>query len=116
MSDEIKKMADMLRKGAKMLSQVCPDCGVPLFKIDSNIYCPSCGRKAVIIGKESEVGANEVKTILSLHDTLISKLKYLEERIKEEEETDKLIKLINAVILHLDAIAKSEEIRKKWAS
>lgn len=44
----VSNAAELLYKGAKMLAYSCPDCKVPLFEKDGKIFCPSCGREAVI--------------------------------------------------------------------
>ncbi len=43
----ISNAAELLYKGAKMLTYHCPDCKLPLFEKDGKIFCPSCGREAV---------------------------------------------------------------------
>jgi len=45
---KISDMAELLCRGAKMLSYYCPDCKVPLFKDGTRVFCPSCGRDVVI--------------------------------------------------------------------
>ncbi|AEA46223.1 Sjogren's syndrome/scleroderma autoantigen 1 family protein [Archaeoglobus veneficus] len=45
---KISEMAELLYKGAKMLSYYCPDCRVPLFQDNARIFCPSCGRNVII--------------------------------------------------------------------
>ncbi len=50
----IADAAELLYKGAKMLTYHCPDCKLPLFERDGKIFCPSCGREAVFEGKEAE--------------------------------------------------------------
>ena len=43
MSGDMKGMADLLRKGATMLSRSCPECGTPLFQLKSgDIVCANC--------------------------------------------------------------------------
>lgn len=53
---EDKKISDiskLLIGGAKMLSYHCPDCKVPLFEENKKIFCPSCGREAIIEGENN---------------------------------------------------------------
>lgn len=52
-SDEsIVDAAQLLRKGAKMLSYYCPECKFPLFEAENKIFCPNCEREVKIEKKE----------------------------------------------------------------
>src|SRR3989442_5690778 len=87
MSEDVKRMADLLKSGATMLSDVCPVCGTPLFKVKGEVFCAKCNKPVVyqkamspqatlspgylldsvemtIIGKISE--ANEILTLEKL--------------------------------------------------
>ncbi|WP_456468509.1 Sjogren's syndrome/scleroderma autoantigen 1 family protein [Archaeoglobus sp.] len=56
---DISSAAELLYKGAKMLAYHCPDCKIPLFEKDGKIFCPSCGREAVIEGQQEEKMVDE---------------------------------------------------------
>ncbi len=56
---DISSAAELLYKGAKMLAHHCPDCKIPLFEKDGKIFCPSCGREAVIEGQQEEKMVDE---------------------------------------------------------
>ncbi len=52
-SDEsIVDAAQLLRKGAKMLSYYCPECNFPLFEAENKIFCPNCEREVKIEKRE----------------------------------------------------------------
>ena len=54
--DSMKQMAELLRSGAKMLSQSCPECGSPLFQLKSGeIWCANCQRRVVIVSEGEDV-------------------------------------------------------------
>ncbi|MEM0215331.1 MAG: Sjogren's syndrome/scleroderma autoantigen 1 family protein [Archaeoglobaceae archaeon] len=56
-SDEsIIDAAQLLRKGAKMLSYYCPECKFPLFEAENKIFCPNCEREVKIEKKEETSG------------------------------------------------------------
>ncbi|MEF8773157.1 MAG: Sjogren's syndrome/scleroderma autoantigen 1 family protein [Halobacteriales archaeon] len=38
-----QQMSDLLLKGATMTNQHCEECGSPLFRMDGEVFCPSCG-------------------------------------------------------------------------
>src|SRR5438094_6342089 len=47
MSEDVKRMADLLKSGATMLSDVCPVCGTPLFKVKGEVFCAKCNKPVV---------------------------------------------------------------------
>ncbi len=51
---KISDMAELLCKGARMLSHYCPDCKVPLFREGTRVFCPSCGRDVVMEGRSEK--------------------------------------------------------------
>ncbi len=62
--DVVKKMADLLRAGAAMLSERCPICGLPLFRLKSGeVVCPVHGR-VYIVKTESEATRITVQGVL----------------------------------------------------
>ncbi len=107
----VKKMADLLRQGATMLADACPQCGSPLFKVKDDIYCVKCDRRIVYAESDEEVEAQAVKTLIpELRETLINKLKALNEVVDSETDTDALTKLANLMVLLLQALHRLENI------
>lgn len=106
----VKRMADLLRQGATMLADACPQCGSPLFKVKDDIYCVKCDRRIVYANSE-EVEVEAVKTLIpELRVTLINKLKALNEVVDNETDTEALTKLANLMVLLLQALHKLENI------
>jgi UPF0148 protein len=105
----IKKMAELLRQGATMLAQPCPQCGSPLFKVGNDTYCATCDRRIVIMrsGQESETPASN--TIVSqLKETLLRKLKGVNESFEGENDVEALTKLARLTVLLLQALHRIE--------
>jgi uncharacterized Zn finger protein (UPF0148 family) len=49
-SEDISKMADLLRMGYTMLNIACPVCNNPIFRNkEGEKFCPSCNRKVVVM-------------------------------------------------------------------
>ncbi|MEM3921438.1 MAG: Sjogren's syndrome/scleroderma autoantigen 1 family protein [Nitrososphaerota archaeon] len=74
-SDEaeyMRRMADALRSGAKMLADQCPVCNSPLFEIKDQIWCLKCNKRVI------RVSSADPREIKDLTETLISLLKALE--------------------------------------
>lgn len=55
-NDNIKKMADLLRSGNKMLNMACPVCNNPIFQNSEGLtFCPTCDRKIIIVDNKDKV-------------------------------------------------------------
>ncbi|HDM26968.1 MAG TPA: hypothetical protein ENG27_01475, partial [Candidatus Bathyarchaeota archaeon] len=39
-----RRAADWLKRGGRMLSSTCPNCGSPLFEIGGEVWCPRCNQ------------------------------------------------------------------------
>ena len=109
--ENIKKMANMLRKGASLLSQSCPQCGAPLFKIKGEIYCPACEKKVVIVKEGEQIPLNvEGSTLSDVSLILHEKLRETGEAIKNERDPSKLQELLGIIAGILDALERLKRI------
>ncbi|MEM0365975.1 MAG: Sjogren's syndrome/scleroderma autoantigen 1 family protein [Acidilobaceae archaeon] len=60
----VKRMARLIAEGASMLSETCPICGLPLFKLKTGeTVCPAHGR-VWIVTSEAEAEEIEVDYVL----------------------------------------------------
>ena len=82
----MKQMGELLRKGARMLSETCPECNTPLFQLrDGRLICPMCNKPVVIVPADADV---EVMTHQgSIEQTLLNKVKEIQSML-ETESTD----------------------------
>ena len=100
--DVVKKMADLLRAGAAMLSERCPICGLPLFRLKSGeVVCPVHGR-VYIVKTESEATRITVQGVL---ENL--------ERVAAEEIAKALEKRgqgLDGLVKWLDVLERTERI------
>ena len=57
--DAIRRMAELLKSGATMLSTVCPNCKSPLYRLKTGeVICPNCDQRYYIVSegeRESDV-------------------------------------------------------------
>ncbi|MHA2377968.1 MAG: Sjogren's syndrome/scleroderma autoantigen 1 family protein [Candidatus Thorarchaeota archaeon] len=107
----IKKMAELLRRGATMLAESCPQCGSPLLKVGDDIYCATCDRRVVIVESDDEAEAEAVKVLLpKLRETLIRKLSTLTNVLESEDNPEELTKIANLMVLLLQALHRLENI------
>jgi UPF0148 protein len=107
----IKKMAELLRHGATMLAQACPQCGSPLFKVGNDTYCATCDRRIVIVRSDQQLDVPAMKTVVpQLRETLIKKLKDANELAERETDIEALTKLARLMVLLLQALHRLERV------
>ena len=108
----VKKMGELLRRGATMLADACPQCGSPLFKVGDDIYCVRCDRRVVYAESDEEVETQAVRTLIpELRTTLITKLKALNELVESENDIEALTKLANLMVLLLQSLHGLENMK-----
>jgi UPF0148 protein len=114
LSDEgMRDMAKLLRSGARMLSQSCPECGSPLFQLKSGeIWCAKCQRRVIIVSEGEESLATVGPRLESLENVLVDKLSSLEELLVQEREPEKLKIVTETLNMLLTSLEKSRRIRK----
>ena len=112
MSSSIKKMANLLKSGAILLSDQCPKCSSPLFNIKGKIYCAKCEKPVQIIsGKEDEERFKKKITLEYVEDILNLKLKEIADTIKSETRTDNLSEKISLISNYLDVLEKLKRLK-----
>jgi len=111
---DIKRMADLLKSGATMLSQVCPQCKVPLFKLRTGeIVCPSCGTRYYIVSNSREEAEALIHTTIErLERTIMSKLDTLNEILREGMPREREIEVVDSLIKWLEALERIERIKR----
>ena len=114
MSIEVKKMAELLKSGATMLSETCPECGTPLFRKGKETFCPKCNKPVIIIEsaeQETRLMANNV--LENSEQTLLSKIREVNLAMRNETDLEKLMAYGNAMTIWLGAIEKLRRLRNQ---
>ena len=104
----LKEMAELLRKGAKMRSEACPECGTPLFQMkNGDIICPMCQRPVKIVPR----GADEDAAVQqgSLEQTMMRKINEVQGMLEQETRPEAIRELAETLVVLLDA---RERVRK----
>ncbi len=107
----LQRMSELLRAGAVMLSETCPKCGSPLFKLKSGeIICPIHG-KVVVVKSDEELSRVTVAGVLdALENTIIKKLERVR-TIIEKRELEELSDSLRVMLMFLDALERIERIK-----
>ena len=110
----IKRMADILLKGATLTDLSCPACGSPLFRLkDGTLWCGKDEKKVVIVKDGEEPPKTTSNAGLETLDaTLMAKLQDVQGKIQRTENVDELQKLTSALSELLDSLEKVKRIKK----
>ena len=115
MSEDLRRMAEMLKAGASLLEEACPQCGSPLFRLTTGeVYCAKCNRKVLIVKSDEEaVSALTPMSLSTLEETLTINLQRLERLARAEADPSSLERLLRLVNLHLEALERIRRIRRQ---
>jgi len=69
----------LLRQGASMLEASCPNCGVRLFKLNQEIFCPSCGMLASV----TEFGTRLQDQVAMAYEKIVKSRQRLEDLLRD---------------------------------
>ena len=112
MGIDVKKMAELLKSGATMLSETCPECGTPLFRKGRDTFCPKCNKPVVIIqSAEQETRLMADRVLENSEQTLLAKIQEMNVAMKNENDPERLVAYGNAMSTWLDAIEKLRRLR-----
>ena len=115
MSEDVKRMADLLKSGATMLSDICPVCGSPLFRVKGEVFCAKCN-KPVVYEKATSTGPSATVSpthlLDSLEQTVVAKLSEANEVLKAEKEPEKLAVYSNLVFGWLSTLEKLRSVKE----
>ena len=106
-------MANLLKSGATMLFEHCPQCGSPLFKLQDEVSCPKCDKRVVIVKAGEQVPDVSKSDLLSdVEDAVLSKIQEVSNRVSEEKDVSKLVALGNLLLTWLDVLEKVRKIQR----
>jgi len=95
-------VSPLLEEGAVIQEITCPNCGVRLFRLKEETFCPSCGKVASI----TKFGVHLEDAVATIHERIVKSRQSLENLLKELVETGKL----HATTQTTAAIQKSDVI------
>ena len=105
-------MAELLKSGAAMLPETCPECGTPLFRKGSETFCPKCNKPVVIITSvEQETRLMADRILEDSEQTLLSKIQEINMAMKIEKEPERLVQYGNALASWLEAVERLRRLR-----
>ena len=97
----MKQMADLLRKGATMLSETCPECNTPLFKLqDGSLVCSMCNKPVLVVPPDADTVA--IAQQGSIDQTLMKKIKEVQGMLELETDLSKINVLLETLMKLID--------------
>lgn len=109
----IKRMAEMLLKGATLTDLSCPACGSPLFRQkDGTLWCAQDEKKVVVVKEGEEPKASNNTAYDKLEATLMSKVQQIQDKIQNTENLDELQKLSATLSELLENLEKVKRMKK----
>ena len=116
MSENVKRMADILRSGATMLGETCPQCSSTLFKRPTNeIFCVNCNRRILIVKDEAEaVKAVSPSVLAGVEETILTKIKDANDQLREEKDVTNLGNLTILISNYVDVLERLRRVRAEY--
>ncbi len=115
MADDVKRMADLLKSGATMLSDICPECGSPLFRVKGEVFCAKCNKPVVYARATGPVATvSPSNSLESLEQTLVGKISETNELLKTEKDIDRLQAYSNLVFGWLSTLEKLRKVKESF--
>jgi uncharacterized Zn finger protein (UPF0148 family) len=115
MSDDVKRMSDLLKSGATMLSDICPNCGNPLFKVKGDVFCAKCN-KPVVYQRATGPQATQSPSVLleTVEQTIIAKISETNQILRSEKDPEKLSTYSNLVFGWLSMLEKLQTLKNSF--
>jgi len=110
-------MADLLKSGATMLSDICPVCGTPLFKVKGEVFCAKCNKPVVYQKAMSHPSAATLSPgylLDSVELTITGKISEANEILKTEKDPEKLSLYSNLVFGWLSMLEKLRSLKESF--
>jgi uncharacterized Zn finger protein (UPF0148 family) len=110
----IKRMADLLRRGATLTDLACPNCSAPLFRLqDGTLWCGKDEKKVVLVREGQEPPQTNANPAMDkLEATLTAKVTDLQGKIEAATDPEELIKLSSALNEMLNGLEKIRKMKK----
>ncbi|MBC7128019.1 MAG: Sjogren's syndrome/scleroderma autoantigen 1 family protein [Candidatus Methanosuratincola petrocarbonis] len=105
---QVKRMADLLREGATMLSQACPECKTPLFRLSSGeVICPGCNKR-VVFAKPSETERVAAQAVVAsgLEDVIVAKISEVQSSLQMTRDLSEIERHVGVLSSLFDLLEK----------
>lgn len=106
----LKRSVELMRSGATLLSEVCPVCKSPLFRLKSGeVVCPIHGRVMLVKTEEEVAEAGVIGTLTELEKRIT---KVLSTYIRKIDAGETSYEDVRDIVYWLDAIERIERVKR----
>lgn len=108
--DSLRRMAELLKSGATMLSTVCPSCKTPLYKLKSGeVICPNCDKRYYVVPE----GAREEEVLVGAVLDRVERMAASKiSSIVESYNVNPTREVARELILWLEVLDRVEKVKK----
>jgi UPF0148 protein len=111
----IKRMAELLRKGATLTDLSCPVCSSPLFRLqDGSLWCAKDEKKVIVVKEGQEPPKETIQTSTAYYKieaTLMAKVEEIQGKIEKTQDIDELQKLTITLTELLNSLDKIKKMK-----
>jgi len=112
MSDQVKRMAELLKGGAKMLASTCPECGTILFQVGDGIICPKCNKRVIIVKDDHETEILDGILVLNqIEQTVTKKIAEIQTQLLDKNDPKELAEIAALLSTWLEILERIKRIR-----
>ena len=98
-----------------MLSDICPVCGSPLFRVKGDVFCAKCNKPVVYSRATGPQSTLSPQMLLeSVEQTIVGKISETNELLKSEKDPERLSAYSNLVFGWLSMLEKLRSLRDSF--
>lgn len=111
--ESLRRMSDLLKAGATMLSEQCPECSSPLFRIGDEVWCPQCNKRVIIVKADEEITRVAIPLMVgAIEETVLTKLQEINQLVQNEKDPERLQKLGELLSMWVGLLDRLRRIRE----
>ncbi|MCS7107790.1 MAG: Sjogren's syndrome/scleroderma autoantigen 1 family protein [Sulfolobales archaeon] len=108
----VKKMSELLRAGAVMLSESCPICSLPLFKLKSGeVICPTHGRVQIVKSDEEILSITTTASLDELERVTVSAINKLRKELEDSDVSENDIDVVKELSAWLEILERIRRLK-----
>lgn len=112
--EDIQRMSEALKAGAKMTSDVCPVCASPIFEIKGELWCLKCNKKVVKIREDMEMTHVLMPYILgNLENAVVDKVEQMSVLLSRATEPGEVRSVAETLSALLELLSRSRSLKKQ---
>jgi UPF0148 protein len=112
--EDVQRMSQALKSGAKLTSEVCPVCSSPIFEIKGELWCLKCNKRVVKIKEESEIASAVLPyTLNNLNAVVVEKLEQLSATLSRLTDPSEIKNVVDTLSVLLRVLSQSESLKEK---